>query len=590
MKIRDHSERSLLKNFRFILRLVWQTSPRFMLVKLMNVATRTASPFIFIIFPKYILDAAIDKRADDALRYILAMCGCHLLVSMLSSVADVLYEKYTPIMQFELTKAYSKKLMSLNYEDIENPKILDMYQKSESGFSLYGFFDKTFNLLSNILALVGYFAILFTYSRLMLVVVAIVVAVNLLCTRRKNKYYYKLKEDFAPINRKLNYLSDTMKSFDYAKEIKVNRLEEFITRKFDNCVSDAFKMLSRVYVKLGTVYGVTSLTAVLQNLALYASVTYSTIRGSITVGDFSMYITSISAASTCLLSIVTSLGDIVQNMKFATDMRLFFEMERRVEYGGETPKLDGGHFSLEFRGVSFRYPGSEKFAIRNMSFTVRDGEKISIVGKNGSGKTTTIKLLLRLYEPTEGEILLCGRNIRDYDYGEYLELFAPVLQDYKVFAFSCRENIVFDRPFDVERFERAIADSGLGEKIAALPQKDLTSIYRRFDENGVEFSGGENQRLAIARAIYKASPIILLDEPTANLDPIAEYDIYMTIYRMLGDKTSFFVSHRLASCRFCDRIFVIDEGELVADAEHDELMRTCGIYREMFERQAEYYR
>ena len=228
-------------------------------------------------------------------------------------------------------------------------------------------------------------------------------------------------------------------------------------------------------------------------------------------------------------------------------------------------------------------------ALDQVTMTVKTGSIYGLVGTNGSGKTTLIKLLLRLYEPTEGEILFNGVNINEYDYTDYLELFAPVLQDYKIFAFSCKENVVLNRAYHEEKMYNALYDSGLKEKISRLPDGVMTSVYKLFDENGVEFSGGENQRLAIARAVYKDAPVILLDEPTANLDPLAEYDIYMTIYQLLHHKTSFFVSHRLASCRFCDRIFVINEGKLVSSGTHDELIQHCGLYREMFEKQAQFY-
>lgn len=301
-----------------------------------------------------------------------------------------------------------------------------------------------------------------------------------------------------------------------------------------------------------------------------------------------MYISSISAASGVIIGIIGNFMSITQNLKYATYMRTFFELERKAEKSGLT-EFDHKKARIEFENVSFKYHGTDRYVLQNISFTVDHGEKISIVGKNGSGKTTLIKLILRLYEPTEGRILLNGRNIAEYDYKEYLEMFAPILQDYKVFAFTLKENIVFDREYDEERLIRILEESGLGDKLKKLPNGVMTPIYKQFEENGVEFSGGENQKVAIARAIYKDSPVILLDEPTANLDPIAEFDIYSLIYNMLKNKTSFFISHRLASCRFCNRIFMIDDGRLIGDGSHDELMKKCSLYNEMFTKQAEFY-
>lgn len=579
-----------VENFRFVISLIWQTSPKFICAKFAIVLVNTISPFIMIIFPKLIIDSIIGGGDWISTFHLIAIMGIVLLVTtLLSTFLSATAQKYGDTIQYDLVRIYGKKVMSLNYEDLENPAVLDMFEKSKSGFNMYDFFDKIVAVITNALSFIGYAAILFTYSRLMLIVVVAVVVINLICNAKKNKYYYKAGEDAAPMNRKFAYLAGLMYGFDYAKEIKVGGLSDYITDKYDDNIVGFKKIFRTLYRHVFLLSGVSSLTSVIQAFTLYSVVAYSAIQKTISIGDFTMYISSISAASGCLLTIVSAMIDISKNTKYATDMRLFFEMERKTEMGGILPDRSANNVDIEFRNVSFKYPRTERYVLRHISFTVHSGEKISIVGKNGSGKTTLIKLLLRLYEPTEGEILVGGKNITDYDYKAYLSLFAPVLQDYKIFAFSCKENIELNLEDNEERLMRAIHDSDLDEKISSLPNGVLTPVYKQFDENGVEFSGGENQKLAIARAIYKDAPIILLDEPTANLDPLAEYDIYTMIYHMLGNKTSFFVSHRLASGRFCDRIFVVDGGEIIADGPHDSIVKSCELYREMFEKQAQFY-
>ena len=579
-----------VKNFRFVISLIWQTSPKFICAKFAIVLVNTISPFIMIIFPKLIIDSIIGGGDWVSTFHLIAIMGIVLLVTtLLSTFLSATAQKYGDTIQYDLVRIYGKKVMSLNYEDLENPAVLDMFEKSKSGFNMYDFFDKIVAVITNVLSFIGYAAILFTYSRLMLIIVVAVVVINLICNAKKNKYYYKAGEDAAPMNRKFAYLAGLMYGFDYAKEIKVGGLSDYITDKYDDNIVGFKKIFRTLYRHVFLLSGVSSLTSVIQTFTLYSVVAYSAIQKTISIGDFTMYISSISAASGCLLTIVSAMIDISKNTKYATDMRLFFEMERKTEMGGILPDRSANNVDIEFRNVSFKYPRTERYVLRHISFTVHSGEKISIVGKNGSGKTTLIKLLLRLYEPTEGEILVGGKNITDYDYKAYLSLFAPVLQDYKIFAFSCKENIELNLEDNEERLMRAIHDSDLDEKISSLPNGVLTPVYKQFDENGVEFSGGENQKLAIARAIYKDAPIILLDEPTANLDPLAEYDIYTMIYHMLGNKTSFFVSHRLASGRFCDRIFVVDGGEIIADGPHDSIVKSCELYREMFEKQAQFY-
>lgn len=579
-----------VKNFRFVISLIWQTSPKFICAKFAIVLVNTISPFIMIIFPKLIIDSIIGGGDWISTFHLIAIMGIVLLVTtLLSTFLSATAQKYGDTIQYDLVRIYGKKVMSLNYEDLENPAVLDMFEKSKSGFNMYDFFDKIVAVITNVLSFSGYAAILFTYSRLMLIIVVAVVVINLICNAKKNKYYYKAGEDAAPMNRKFAYLAGLMYGFDYAKEIKVGGLSDYITDKYDDNIVGFKKIFRTLYRHVFLLSGVSSLTSVIQTFTLYSVVAYSAIQKTISIGDFTMYISSISAASGCLLTIVSAMIDISKNTKYATDMRLFFEMERKTEMGGILPDRSANNVDIEFRNVSFKYPRTERYVLRHISFTVHSGEKIMIVGKNGSGKTTLIKLLLRLYEPTEGEILVGGKNITDYDYKAYLSLFAPVLQDYKIFAFSCKENIELNLEDNEERLMRAIHDSDLDEKISSLPNGVLTPVYKQFDENGVEFSGGENQKLAIARAIYKDAPIILLDEPTANLDPLAEYDIYTMIYHMLGNKTSFFVSHRLASGRFCDRIFVVDGGEIIADGPHDSIDKSCELYREMFEKQAQFY-
>ena len=579
----------LVKNLKFIISLIWKIKPAFCLAKLLVIVVSTVTPFIWIIFPKYIIDEIVSASGfEKVFRYILIMCGALFLIGIINLYLDTYVGKYEGLIQFSLLSLYNEKLMSLNYEDLENPQILDLFEKSRNGFHLYDFFDQSVSIISSFFTLTGYLAILFTFNWLMLFIVIAAVTINIFVNNKKNKNQYKMSEKAAPINRKLTYFANLVNDITYAKEIKVNNIGSFIINKYNKQVKEFKKLLTNIYRRLLAYNGVTSITSLLQTFFLYSIVGYAAFNKSISIGDFSMYISSISAASGVIIGIIGSLMSITQNLKYATGMRTFFELERKVEKGGVT-EFDHKKAKIEFENVSFKYPGTDRYVLQNISFTVDHGEKISIVGKNGSGKTTLIKLILRLYEPTEGRILLNGRNISEYDYKEYLEMFAPILQDYKVFAFTLKENIVFDREYDEERLIRILEESGLGDKLKTLPDGVMTPIYKQFEENGVEFSGGENQKVAIARAIYKDSPVILLDEPTANLDPIAEFDIYSLIYNMLKNKTSFFISHRLASCRFCNRIFMIDDGRLIGDGNHDELMQSCSLYNEMFTKQAEFY-
>lgn len=248
------------------------------------------------------------------------------------------------------------------------------------------------------------------------------------------------------------------------------------------------------------------------------------------------------------------------------------------------------NYEIEFRNVSFRYPGSETYALKDVSMKFRIGKRLAVVGRNGSGKTTFIKLLCRLYDPTEGEILLNGINIRKYNYAEYMSIFSIVFQDFKLFAYELGQNVAAGVDYDKDKAELCLINAGFGERLKELPDGLNTYIYKDLAKQGVDISGGEAQKIAIARALYKDAPFIVLDEPTAALDPIAESEVYSNFDRLVGDKTAIYISHRLSSCRFCDEIAVFDNGQIVQQGSHDELVADeCGKYYELWHAQAQYY-
>ena len=261
-------------------------------------------------------------------------------------------------------------------------------------------------------------------------------------------------------------------------------------------------------------------------------------------------------------------------------------MKLREGIQGELPP---GSYAIEFKNVSFRYPGSEKYILKGINLTITDGQKLSIVGENGAGKSTFVKLLIRLYDPTEGNIYLNGVNIKDIAYEQYMSIFSTVFQDYKLFSFSLKDNIALALPLNEEKVLDVLMRVGLEEKLRKLPKGIGTAIFKNFDETGFEPSGGEGQKIALARALYKDAPVIILDEPTAALDPRAEYEIYQQFNDMVEGKTAVYISHRLSSTKFCDVIAVFSNGEIAEYGSHEELMNKCGIYSELFNMQAQFY-
>ena len=324
--------------------------------------------------------------------------------------------------------------------------------------------------------------------------------------------------------------------------------------------------VSYFYVGLKAMFGLISVGSVLQY-----------------VGAFGNFYNGIAG----LLSVYVNVD--VQS-KYLALFEDFMELENK-KYEGTLPteKRDDNKYEIEFRDVSFRYPNSPDYVLSHVNAKLRIGEKTAMVGPNGAGKTTFIKLLCRLYDPTEGEILLNGINIKLYDYREYMSLFSVVFQDFQMFAFSVAENVATSMEYDEKKIMDCIGAAGLAERLAELPEGIRTNLYQ-LQEGGVEVSGGEAQKLAIARALYKDAPFVVLDEPTSALDPVAEYDIYKRFDDLVQEKTAVYISHRMSSCRFCNNIFVFEDGRIVQKGSHDSLMLDVeGLYSRLWNAQAQYY-
>lgn len=323
----------------------------------------------------------------------------------------------------------------------------------------------------------------------------------------------------------------------------------------------------------------------------YFFLTLMAVGGSVLVGDLVRYAACFERLTTSIQQIISRLSAFLLVARKQSSTFEFLDSEGKL-YRGKLPveKRRDNEYEIEFCNVSFRYPGNSEYALRNFSLKMRIGEKMALVGKNGSGKTTMIKLLCRLYDPTEGEIRLNGVDVRKYDYREYMELFSVVFQDFSMFDFSVAENVAVSSKYDEDRVRDCLERAGFGERLETLEQGVGTYVGEQYDD-GVKMSGGEKQKIAIARALYRDSPFILLDEPTAALDPIAEYEIYSAFNEMVGTKTAVYISHRLSSCRFCEDIVVFDGGEIVQRGSHEKLMEDeDGLYHQMWTAQAQYYR
>lgn len=329
---------------------------------------------------------------------------------------------------------------------------------------------------------------------------------------------------------------------------------------------------------------------VVSGLFIYLFAGLKAYLGQMSIGNVAAYTASIVRLTQSASRFATCVGRLKSAADYARDYITYRDLEKR-KYSGTIPveKRRDNRFQIDFEHVSFRYPGTETYVIRDLTLSFIIGEKMAIVGRNGSGKTTFIKLLCRLYDVTEGCIKLNGIDIRKYDYQEYCALFAVVFQDFNVFAFPLGEMIASGSNMDEDKVLNALTKAGFKKRLLELDNGLKTHIGKEFSDNGVTFSGGEKQKIAIARAIYKDAPFVIMDEPTAALDPVAECDVYAGFDKMVGKKTALYISHRLASCRFCEDILVFDKGQVAQRGSHENLVEQAGIYRELWNAQAQYY-
>ena len=341
----------------------------------------------------------------------------------------------------------------------------------------------------------------------------------------------------------------------------------------------------------GIYHGIaTSLSAVFTG-TIYIFTCLKALAGAFGVGSITQYVGAATALSGSLTKLFSTLGEIQNNGKFLALCYDFLDIPNSMYQGSlTTEKRNDREYHVEFRDVSFRYPGTDTWALRHVSVKFKIGSRMAIVGENGSGKTTFIKLLCRLYDPQEGEILLNGIDIKKYDYQDYMNIFAIVFQDFQLLSQPLGDNVAGSSEYDESRVLKVLNDAGFGERLKTMPDGLNTLLYRQYGDNGVEISGGEAQKIAIARALYRDAPFLILDEPTAALDPIAEAEIYAQLGQIVDDRTAIYISHRLSSCRFCDEILVFDHGQIIQSGSHEDLVhQEAGKYYALWNAQAQYY-
>ncbi len=491
----------------------------------------------------------------------------------------------------------AEKTLSMNYQTLERPDILDMESKAEEATGgnnngVEGLIHSVYSLGVQLFVMVTTFSVVAVLDlRLVLIIAALSVVQFLFFRYTVKKDRKEVWDRLAPVWRRIHYMERTTQDFDYAKDVRLFGMKDWLSDKQHEILGEKQERMVRsrnLWIYNSTfAHGMT----LISTAVVYGVLIYSFLGGGISIGDFTLYIGFATTFTSAMTGLLNSMGGYKQCSLQVDNFRSYMDLEPDDE-SNCIPVPESDKYIFEFKNVSFKYSGQENYALKNLNLTLEPGKRLAVVGLNGAGKTTFIKLLLRLYDVTEGEILLNGTDIRRFKRNEYYRLFSPVFQNVEIFAFPMNENVSMDRPEDTnkKRAEECLVKAGMAEKLDSLEKGSDTELLKVIYDDGVDLSGGEKQKLALARALYKDAPVIVLDEPTAALDALAEYNLYKSFDEIIGDKSAVYISHRLSSTRFCDSIAMFKAGEMVEYGTHDELLAKKGAYAEMFEIQAQYYK
>ncbi len=585
----------VVKNVLFALRLVWQTDKRLIISSFINMsADMIFSVFLQNILFLKVLLGIIDSKGDfsEFVKNLVVFLVFSVAVKGVNWWSSYIKQVSTKAVLKGLNNRVFKKAVELDVSCYEDPEFYDKYQRATQILA-WGLFDSVCaNVASIFAAIISLILVIGTVTAidpvyiLFLLPVALVFAVEML----KSKLVYKRDKEMTTNDRIKAYVQRTVFLKDYSKDMRTSNIFLVLMERFSAAIESNVKILKKYGVKLFLYSCVSSLFSdFIPTIGTYALAGYQFIyTDKMTVSSFSVVLSSINAVQESAMRVAQSFEMISRGAFYFQNLRDFFDYEPKVTNG----KRKCGEFeSLEFRNVSFRYPSAKRNSITNLSFKINKGETVALVGVNGAGKSTVVKLMLRFYDATEGEILYNGINIKEYDLESLRNSYGAVFQDYRNFAVSVFENILCHECTDEEKelAEKALKQSGIWDKISSLEKGGDTVLTREFENDGIGLSGGENQKVSTARLFAKDFQFAVLDEPSSALDPIAEYNMYQNLIEVTKGKTVLYISHRLSSAVLSDKIIVIGGGELIETGSHAELMQRGGEYCRMFTLQSSSY-
>ena len=597
---------SFLENLSKFYKMIYRDHPRVLIYVFIGGISKGIIPFISLFYSSRILDNLLQSNIDAALPQILILLiatfvlgcidrACYQAIQVVAETSDMTVRKQT-----------THKAFILEYEMFEKTETMDKIRRAQNGSNSSGGvgaqIEYTYSLIhvltSAILSVAMTIQLLvknmhstsFVANTLILFLVFVAFVVTSSIVQNKlNEFGNETWRKNEHGNSMSSYFFSACNDVKNGKDIRLFAMQNMMLKQIDKInlfVNNIFK--DYAFALAQSYSFIAFMTQILAG-CIYIYVGISVIEGNVSIGSVVLYAGSITSMTNSVTDLIGYYNSLAFRFEYLGNYEEFIN-SKNMHYDGTLPieKRDDYEYEFEFKNVSFKYPNTENYVLKNINLKLNVNKRFAIVGQNGAGKTTLIKLLCRLYEPTEGEILLNGINIEKYDYEEYTNVFSVVFQDFKLFPLPLDQNIAGSEDVDDERCLEVLEQVGLKDKVTNWPEQHKTLLYKNLGD-GINVSGGEAQKIAIARALYKDAPFVIMDEPTAALDPIAESEIYENFNEMIHDKTAIFISHRMSSCKFCDEIIVFKDGEITQQGSHDELVEKDGLYQELWNAQAQYY-
>ncbi|MDE6407251.1 MAG: ABC transporter ATP-binding protein/permease [Anaeroplasmataceae bacterium] len=580
--------------------------PKHILLKFLRISFKAHKAYFFVLlfqiiitslmtlFGAYTLSLLIGQLEKgiyiNAIYMGLALVGVEVILGLLNQFAQRLLDVHQSKMSEAIDLVVSKKIMELPFQYLEDPYYLELKKNAEMGVNnmgaLYSLMSCGTRILSSIISIIGLISIIITFDWMLVIILVVGILFNVFIVYIMMKSHMKFYKELLPINFKYGYYLNTLMSTTQCKDFRLYSIGGLLEKNLNSFSIQIAKNFRKSNLKMKMYDSLMSTLRYVQMAIIYSMVGIKTLVKHLPISSFTLTISSAINFSDCVTAIIESSAGYIRSIEYITPLVELMEIPTEEEDGKEVLE------SLEticFDHVFFKYPKTENYVLEDVSFEIKKGEKISVVGLNGAGKTTIVKLICRLYSVTQGEIRINGIPIQNYQKDQYIKAISAVFQDYKLFAYSIRENI--HPQIDEESLEAICEEVGIKESIEGLPNKYESVLSRNYEDGGIDMSGGQKQKIAIARALAKQADLLILDEPTSALDPLAEAEIYENFNKMVLHKTAIYISHRMSSSIFCDKVLVLENGKVSHFDSHNNLMKEKdSLYYKLFTSQAKNYK